>query len=389
MKVTFIGCPFQTSYGAYIRDLGAALTQEVDAQVRWVATKCGCGDPEERYRRFIVQDCEYFELPVISDYRSTSPLRRRLRFAVKHVFDDMRAARYESLAKDKPDVVHFQQTLAAFGSDVVFRWLKRRASARKVVTVHELDAQQQADPAANRGYNLAHAVLVHDGLLGRRLVETGVDAHRVHQICHGVRVDAQAPVPRDQRNDIVFYAGHKPMSGKGIDILFPAYASLQRELGDGAPRLLVHGHYGNAAPREGIELAARHGIGDAVVWLNQITLEDMHALYDRALLCVLPYSGSFAGLPCAVAAAHGVAVIGTDVAGIPEHLGEHYACVAVGDGEALQQHMRRLVLDQAQWSDLSVGVHAHAARALDWSVVARRTHGIYATVAGAAGDAGT
>lgn len=388
MNVTFIGCPFQTSYGAYIRDLGEALERVGGSKVAWVASKCGCGDPEERHRRFITQDCRYFELPVLSDYRSQSRLRQRARFAIKHVFDDLRATRYERLARDGSDVVHFQQTLAAYGSDVVFRWLKRRGTARKVVTVHELDAQQVHDPSLNLAYNLADMVLVHDGALGRRLIETGVEPQRVQQVCHGVRVGSNPPSGFGQRRDIVFYAGHKPMSGKGIDTLIPAYAQLRQEMGDAAPRLLIHGHYGSQAPQAGVELVARHGVESGVVWLNQISLEEMHVLYAGALLCVLPFAGSFAGLPCGVAAASGVPVVGTALAGIPEHLGEHYACVRPGDLPGLHETMRSLLSDSRRWSALSAQAHGWAAAQLDWSVVARRTLELYERAAGRSADKG-
>ncbi len=377
MNITFIGCPFQTTYGTYIRDLGAALSAGGTNRVSWVGTKCGCGDAHERERHFIEGERRYFELPVIGDYRSSKLWKRRIRFAVKHVFDDMRAGRFESLSAPDSDVAHFQQTLAAFGSDVVFRWLRRRGTSRKVVTVHELDAQQVADPSTNRAYNLADAVLVHDRTLGLRLIQTGVDAHRVHHVCYGVRLPPEPPAPRSQRRHIVFYAGHRPMSGKGMDVVFAAFASLRRELGDAAPRLLVHGHYGLDTPAGGEQLASELGIADAVTWCNEVPQGEMQALYAQALLCVLPYTGSFAGLPCALAAANGVPVIGTDVAGMPEHLGTRYERVPAGDSDELFRRMRGLLEDEQAWNSMSSSLFLHAEHALGWGVIAERTQAVY------------
>ena len=45
--------------------------------------------------------------------------------------------------------------------------------------------------------------------------------------------------------------------------------------------------------------------------------------YQSSLLCVLPFTGSFAGLAAATAAAVGLPVIATKNAGIPEHIGEN------------------------------------------------------------------
>lgn len=377
MNITFIGCPFQTSYGSYIRDLSAALATGGANHIQWVAAKCGCGDAHERSRDFIDAQRKYFELPVIGDYRSSNPWKRKIRFAVKHAFDDMRAGRFESLSESGSDVVHFQQTLAAFGSDVVFRWLKRQGASRKVVTVHELDAQQVAEPAANRAYNLAAAVLVHDRRLGQRLIETGVDPGRVHQVRYGVRIPATAPRPRDERRQIVFYAGHRPMSGKGLDIVFAAFARLREKLGSAAPRLVVHGHYGLDTPVAGEQLAETMGIADAVIWRNEMPQEAMQDLYAQALVCVLPYTGSFAGLPCALAAANGVPVIGTDVAGIPEHLGALYEQVPAGDSQELFAHMLRLLEDPHAWDAMSTSLRSHAVRELGWNVIGARTQAIY------------
>lgn len=377
MNITFIGCPFQTSYGAYIRDLGSALAVGGANRVQWVGTKCGCGDSQERSRHFIDAERSYFELPVIGDYRSSNPWKRRIRFAVKHAFDDMRAGRFESLSAPDSDVAHFQQTLAAFGSDVAFRWLRRQGTKRKVVTVHELDAQQVADPTLNRAYNLAAAVLVHDRTLGRRLIETGVDAHRVHHVRYGARLPPGRPESRSERRYIVFYAGHRPMAGKGMDTVFAAFALLRKEMGDAAPRLCVHGHYGLDTPAAGERLAEELGVADAVIWRNEISQEEMQAMYAQALLCVLPYTGSFAGLPCALAAGNGVPLIGTEVAGIPEHLGTLYERVPAGDSEGLYRRMRGLLESAQAWDSMSAALYSHAVRELAWGVIATRTQAIY------------
>ncbi len=376
MNITFIGCPFQTSYGDYIQDLGQALKKQGARKVQWIGSKCGCGDREEQIRNFITRDCDYFELPVISHYVSTRPMRRRVKFAIKHVFDDMRARKFEALTDGEADAVHFQQTLGAFGSDAVFRWLKIRSHARKVVTVHELDAPQLAFTQGNRLYNLAHAVLVHDHKMGERLVELGVEPQRIHPICHGARISDTPPKPRAQRRDIMMFAGHTAMRSKGVDTAIAAYAALKRELGDEAPRLLIHGYFLDTPP-EGLELARIHGVQDSVIWLNCIDIGELYKVYAQALLCILPYTGSFAGLACSVAAAQGVPVVGTDIAGIPEHLGDDYTRVAQQNPEELCAGMLGLVRDEAAWNAMSSRAYARAKRELDWNEVARRTLAVY------------
>ena len=376
MKIVIIGCPFQTSYGYYIQRLRGALAAAGDVQ--WVAANCGCGDPEERERRFITDDCTYFEWPVIDDYRSADDWRRRARFIVRHSYNAVRARKYESRLAYDASIEHFQQTLHAYGSDVVFRWLGLRSAARRVVTVHELDEEQLERPESNQRYNLADAVLVHDRALGARLEALGVQATRIHLVRHGAHIPTQPPRPRAERRDIVFYGGHKPMSGKGIDVLLRAYATFRANLDQRtAPRLLVHGHYGWRTPPQVEQLARELGIGEHVEWLNQIDMDQIERLYEWAWLCVLPFSGSFAGLPAATAAARGLPVIATSLAGIPEHLDQHFHSVQPGDVDGLAQAMRQLYDRADLWDELSLGSYEHACRELSWQAVAARTGAVY------------
>ncbi len=71
------------------------------------------------------------------------------------------------------------------------------------------------------------------------------------------------------------------------------------------------------------ELASQLGLENDITWLNQIPMPEVFRQYRSSLLCVLPFTGSFAGLAAATAAAVATPVIATKNAGIPEHLGEN------------------------------------------------------------------
>lgn len=381
MKIALIGCPFQTSYGYYIQRLGDALRAK--AQVQWVAANCGCGDPVERERRFVTRDCTYFEWPVIESYRSSHPLRRKARFFVLHAYNEVRARKFAARVPQDVTVEHFQQTLNGYGADVAFRWLGLRGASRRVVTVHEIDPEQRERPEANLRYNMADAVLVHDHRLGAELVELGVDAQRIHLVLHGAKLPAQRPMQHERR-DIVFYGGHKLLSGKGLDVMLQAFAALRAEhAAPDGPRLLVHGHYGFRTPPQAEQLAREMGVADHVEWLNQIDMDQMEQLYETAWACVLPFSGSFAGLPAATAAARGAPVIGTRLAGIPEHLDRHFLAVEPGDAVGLADALRHLRDNPDAWEELSRGAYEHASRELSWTAVAARTEALYGQIASA------
>ena len=122
---------------------------------------------------------------------------------------------------------------------------------------------------------------------------------------HGVALPA--PQAENSREGIVFYGGHKLMSGKGLETLFKAMAIIRQKMAANTPLLKIHGHYGTDIPQEALQLAAQHEVADRIVWLNQIPDEEVVRLYQHSLLCALPYTGSFAGFAASMAAACRVA----------------------------------------------------------------------------------
>lgn len=376
-SVSIIGCPFRTTYGGYISSLKSALERVTGARVKWVATNCGCGDPVEKARQFETLDSDYFETPeTVFNFNivgySSNPIKRALKAPTRGVGNGLRAARYAERSRGA-DVIHLQQTLAAFGSDVAFRLLRRRVDAARVVTLHELDPEQTDFPERNAAYNLADALIVHDSLMKRKLVSLGVDEERVHVVCCGTDLEALEDGPRD---GLVFYGGHNLNKGKGLDLLLEAYRLLKARSSSPAPRLRVHGHYGTPT-REVLQAADRAGVADDIDWLNTLSMPEMAALYRRSQVCVLPFTGSFAGLPAGVAAANRLPIIATRFAGIPDHIGDLGVWIGGDDPVELADKLEQCLADEAMRSDYGLRLRAHAERSLSWDAVARRTWAVY------------
>ncbi|MGZ4859193.1 MAG: glycosyltransferase family 4 protein, partial [Candidatus Angelobacter sp.] len=300
MQMSMICCPFKTSFGFYASSLKAEIEKKTGTTMQWVASNCGCGDPIEVSRQFQATQCDYFNMPILVDFRSKKAWKRRVRGAARSVILYIRARKYAGLSKSA-EVVHFQQILNAYGSKAVFHWLRQPSQAIRIITVHELDGDQLEFPETNKTYNLANAIIVHCEEMKQQLIRLNVQENKVHVVLHGT--DLPAVLPDSERSGIVFYGGHKLMSGKGIETLFKAMAIIKGRMGENTPVLKIHGHFGPVTPKEGAELARDNGIADKIVWLNQISEEDMVRLYQSSRVCVLPYTGSFAGLPAALAAA--------------------------------------------------------------------------------------
>lgn len=378
LKVAIIGCPFRTTYGAYISDLRSGLERAAGSSVQWVGTNCGCGDKAERNRQFQTRDCAYFETrTMIGNFDligySSSPLKRALKAPIRKAGNRFRASRYAELGAGA-DVVHLQQILHAYGSDVAFRLLRQHLGAARVVTVHELDPEQTRFPENNQGYNLADAVIVHDSRMKDKLVSLGVAAELIHVVCCGTDLGEDDGVARD---GIVFYGGHHLLTNKGLPLLMQAYRLLKDRSSAPLPRLRIHGHFGATTPPQALEWASQYGVADDVEWLNEVPMEELGQLYARSQICVLPYKGSFAGLPAGVAAANRVPIIATRLAGIPDHIGDLGIWIGGDDPAELADRIEQLLGDEAMRRDYGSRLRAHAEQHLGWDAVARQTLSVY------------
>lgn len=374
MRITLICCPFQTSYGWYADSLKKAIERKAGRSVQWIASNCGCGDPIEVGRQFQTRECAYFELPHVAEYQSKTAWKRWLRVRVRHISYLLRAKRYWKLSKEA-ELVHFQQILNAYGSSVVFHWLNQRSTAARVVTIHELDAYQMQFPEKNRIYNEADAIIVHCNELKEKLVGLKVEPDKIHVILQGTDIPKQKGT--DHREGIVFYGGHKLMIGKGVENLFEAVSMLKPRFGMNAPKLKVHGHYGDSIPEEAMQLAQQFGVAGDIIWLNQLSIEDIVREYQTNALLVLPYTGSFAGLPAAIAAANGLPVVCTRKAGIPDHLGECGVWIDEANPKQLAESMAGLLSNEQLRREIGAKLRKRAELFLSWDKIAAQTIGIY------------
>ena len=376
MKISMIGCPFQTAFGSYIDSLKAAIEAAPgNNEVRWVGSNCGCGVPVELEKQFQTRDCDYFEMANRHYYGpSRHKWKRWFRVRLTDASSYLRARRYTEFSRDY-DVAHFQQILNAFGSSVVFHWLKQPSHAAKVVTIHEFDDHQKYFPQRNEAYNRADAIIVHCEQMRDELVNMGIPKHKAHVVLNGTDIPLRnGNHPRD---GIVFHCGHNPMSGKGLPTVFKAMTILKSRLGANTPLLTIHGNYPADPPDEAQKLAQQLSITDRINWLNQLPMEKIAPLYQRSMVLLLPYSKSFAGMPAAVAAANELPVICTMKAGIPDHLGNWGLWVEEDNPEQLAQRILEVLGDEQLRKTVAAGLRKRADEALSWDLVAQNTLGVY------------
>ncbi len=376
MQVSLIGCPFRTSYGPATESLKNALEKKLGTTVQWVASNCGCRDDVEVNRQFQMPlaKYKYFDMIAPSDYPSRRRWKRWVKFAAGKIVYYFRARKYWELSAGA-EVVDFQQTLNAYGSTVLFHWLNQRSQAAKVVTIHELDRHQLANPESNKTYNKADAIIVQQGPMRDQLIGLGVDPDRIEIVAHGT--DLPAIDWNRPRAGILFYGGHHPLKGKGLDAFFQAMAMVKTRLGAKAPKLKVHGYFSAEDLAEVKKKAAQQGLENDTIWLIQIPMPEVFHHYGRSLLCVLPFMGSFAGLAAATAAAVGTPVIGTKNAGIPDHLGENGVWIDNDNAEQIVAQVERLLGSEELRRDLGCRLRKRAEQHLSWDVVADSTLAVF------------
>lgn len=371
MKVRFIVCWYNTSYAEYVDRLRCAMLRQGASEVGVIASNCGCSDPMNGV--FFDRSCEFFSYPNVGNWRSRYALKRWVLSASREALYSQRAKLYMQRSGDA-DVLHFHQTLNAYGSLALFKWLKLPCNAARVVTVHELDGFQTDFPEYNRAYNLADRVLVHARSLERELIELGVEPGRIDLIHHGA--DLQPP-STDARAGIILYGGHNLDPNKGLETMAAAMLLLREQLGERAPRLKMYGYYAGQTLEYGKQVFAQAGLAGQVDWLGRLSLPDMTREFQRSLVCVQPFTGSFAGLAVTLAMANDVPVIGTRFAAIPEHVGEAGIIIPERSPAELAHAIVRVLEDPELRARLTAAGRQRVEAKVSWDAVARSTLDIY------------
>lgn len=107
---------------------------------------------------------------------------------------------------------------------------------------------------------------------------------------------------------------------KNIPNLLKAYASLRQKHAD-LPALVLAGQYGwNAG--ESLAMIDTLNLGSSVIWFEDVPFEVLPALYNRAVLLVLPSFHEGFGMPAIEAMACGTPIVVSNRGALPEVVGE-------------------------------------------------------------------
>jgi glycosyltransferase involved in cell wall biosynthesis len=132
--------------------------------------------------------------------------------------------------------------------------------------------------------------------------------------------------------------------------------------------------------------AARHGIGDALIYAPALPTDALAGLVHAARAAILPVLSESAGLPIVEALAAGTPVVASAVGALPELVGRAGLLVEPRDPERLAVAIATLWTDDTVHERVSAAAHEGAKiRKRTWADVAAETRAIYAQVGVRAG----
>jgi glycosyltransferase involved in cell wall biosynthesis len=148
------------------------------------------------------------------------------------------------------------------------------------------------------------------------------------------------------------------------------------------PRVVLAG--ASPADRAAIaRAAARHGIGELLVYAPELPTEALAGLVRSARAVVLPVLSEAAGLPIVEALAAGTPAVASAVGALPELVGRAGLLVEARDPERLAVALATIWADDTVHGRVAAAAREHAAargRRRTWADVARETRAIYAEV---------
>lgn len=329
-------------------------------------------------------------------------LPKPLRLAVKGVDHIVSMARLRGrLARERPDVIHFQWLpLPA----VDHRFLAGlRTLAPLVLTVHDSNpfngnpaagVQQLGLPASFRRFD---RLIVHTAQGRARLHDQGVDDARIAVLPHGLLASpsaslfaagpsADGPIadglaPADGA-EVTFLLFGKLKPYKGADLLIEAFARMLPSVRARARLSIIGKPYMDLAPLR--DLAARLGVADRVAIEPRFVADaEIPALFGPGSVAVFPYREIEASGVLSLAIAHARPILASRLGGFAETVrdGHDGLLVPPGDVAALADAMARFVTDAAFRAACARHVATLAEAIPDWTEIACRTTAVYRAAA--------
>ncbi|MDE2949747.1 MAG: glycosyltransferase family 1 protein [Chloroflexota bacterium] len=272
-----------------------------------------------------------------------------------------------------------------------------RGARRHVITVHDLSFihyPEYMTPESRRYYNgqIQASVMRSDHILADSfatkqdvvdILDVPPEKITVHHL--GVE-DVFRPLPRSLTKPVIteldlpesyllFVGTVEPR--KNLVGLARAYRDLKLEMPD-LPKLLVAGRPGWHFEQLMRDIT-KVGINDSLIFRHDISDSQLPALYNHALMLILPSHYEGFGLPALEAMACGTAPIVSNVASLPEIVGDVGILVDPRDLPTISGAMQRVLVDSA-WRAAQSEAGIERAKRFRWEAAAQTVLDVYQAV---------
>ncbi len=264
----------------------------------------------------------------------------------------------------------------------------RRGAKRHVITVHDLafllypkfmtaeSRRYYNDQISGAVEHADHILAVSEATKRDLMAMLNVPADKITVQLEGVD-EAFKPLPADvvervrQKYDLppdyfLFVSTLEPR--KNIPGLLSGYAELRRQVPDAPPLLLVG--------KRGWLFDVTQIQGEGVIWRENISYEDLPAVYNGARALVLPSHYEGFGLPALEAMACGTVPIVSNCSALPEVVGEVGVQVEPDDPTALANALFKTLQDDSWRAEMRQAALERAKR-FTWEHAAHAALSVY------------
>jgi glycosyltransferase involved in cell wall biosynthesis len=314
----------------------------------------------------------------VASHQDGSAVAKVVRFAISL------AQVLVELTLRRPDLLHLHTSSdGSFVRKAVFLWLARAVRVPVVLHVHSgrFDDFHRSAPGPlrsliARSLAAADVVIALDELWVQRLGRIAPTA-RFAVVPNAVDVPAAQPGRPERPLRAVFLG--RIWDKKGAFTLVESWAKALSELpgrvSDG-PHLTMAG---DGDPARARRLAADLGVDDTVTVHDWLPKPEVDALLDDSDVLVLPSLAEGQPMVVLEAMARGLAVVATDVGGIPGMLtdGREGLLVPPSDGPRLTEALLTVLRDVPRRRTMGAAAHHRAVTEFDVDVVSRRFDALY------------
>ncbi|NOG49046.1 MAG: glycosyltransferase family 4 protein [Chloroflexi bacterium] len=304
---------------------------------------------------------------------------------------------YPLTVQDAPDtIVHL--TSQTLGTTLTFRH-----PARTVITVHDIlpymlrnvaelnhyrhHIERFFDSLAMRNLKKADVIVADSAYTKQTLIDIlRISGEHIHVVHLGIDHTRFRPIPAADLTrkrfglpegvPLVLYVGSEAPR-KNLSTLIDALQSVRAAHPDVMLVKVGRPQFDTERQRL-IEQVAQRGLADNVIFLDEVGLDDLVALYNLCDVFVLPSLYEGFGFPALEAMACGTPVVAANAASLPELVGDAALTVDPRGSEHIADAVGRLLNSAELRADLSSRGKAHVTQ-FTWERTARLTLAAYDT----------